>query len=270
MPNKGGWLVNKKRKSRRDHPNTLTDNNVLKMINKIKNTDFYLSETIAGRKPLLNVLLKMRDKALISTIWIFFKRGSEVLRLKREDVSMTDKEIIITFIISKKTKRYKVCPKCEHVTGHRKKYCNECGENMLDVEILTKGEKKIVTKRKTLKNKFVKYIVEWIQKLDELIEDNEEILIFPPLRIVFSDAFFDFYARKPMTIRNFDYILEKLDPTMTSCMFRYGGTEKYLNRGYSTDELKAIGDWSSARMPEIYAERKGITPPERRWSEDIE
>ena len=72
-----------------------------------------------------------------------------------------------------------------------------------------------------------------------------------------------------MTVQNLDSILKRLDPKMKSCLFRYGGAEKYLALGYTPYELKEIGDWSSSKMPEVYAERKGITPTQRRWSEDI-
>jgi len=42
-----------------------------------------------------------------------------------------------------------------------------------------------------------------------------------------------------------------------------------LARARIAYELKEIGDWSSSKMPEIYAERKGIIVAQRRWSEDV-
>ncbi|MFC1487028.1 hypothetical protein ACFLRN_04995 [Thermoproteota archaeon] len=64
---------------------------------------------------------------------------------------------------------------------------------------------------------------------------------------------FDFLTKKPMTIQNYDRILKRLDHRMTSCLFRYGGAEKFLVLGYTPFELKEIGDWSSSKIPEIYA-----------------
>ena len=71
-----------------------------------------------------------------------------------------------------------------------------------------------------------------------------------------------------MTVQNLDAILQKLDSTITSSFFRYFATEKYLSLGYLPHELKEVGDWSSSRMPELYAERMGLTPALRKWSED--
>jgi len=112
------------------------------------------------------------------------------------------------------------------------------------------------------------HIVEWLREFDLLTED-QEAWFFPVLRVVFTSAYFDFKSERPMTVQNFDRILKRLDSHMTSCLFRYGGSEKYLELGYTPYELKEIGDWSSSKMPEEYAARKGITVAQRRWSEDI-
>ena len=42
-----------------------------------------------------------------------------------------------------------------------------------------------------------------------------------------------------------------------------------LKSGYSKDELKIIGDWSSIEMPDTYARRKGLTTEEKRFAEDV-
>jgi len=62
--------------------------------------------------------------------------------------------------------------------------------------------------------------------------------------------------------------MQKLDPTLSTHMFRYGMSEKYLTLGYSPYELKEIGDWSDIKMPQLYAERKGLTRSQKRFSED--
>jgi hypothetical protein len=129
-----------------------------------------------------------------------------------------------------------------------------------------------VTKRKTVKNKFVQYIVTWLtefNKLTEKISDSEEAWFFPSLRVTFNSAYFKFFSSKCMTVQNLNRILQRLDPTVTSSFFRYFATEKYLSLGYLPHELKEVGDWSSSKMPEIYAERMGLTPTLRKWSEDV-
>ena len=262
---KRGWLVNSDRKARRDRANTFTDQNALELINKIETIPRYVSPKLGSE---INNLLRLRDKALISVNWIWFKRGGEVLGLKRKDIALTDREILVTFHIQKKQKRYKFCPKCETKNGYRSNFCRKCKTDLQRVKVRREGEPRIVTKRKTLKHKFTGYILEWLREFDALTEDKES-WFFPALRVVFTSAYFDFKSEKPMTIQNFDRILKRLDPKMTSCLFRYGGAEKYLVLGYTPYELKEIGDWSSSKMPEIYAERKGITPAQRRWSEDV-
>jgi hypothetical protein len=84
-----------------------------------------------------------------------------------------------------------------------------------------------------------------------------------------DSGYFKFFSERPMTVQNLDAILQRLDPTITSSFFRYFATEKYLSLGYLPHELKEVGDWSSSRMPELYAERMGLTPALRKWSEDV-
>jgi len=227
LKGKTGWLKNKARKERKDRPGTFTDEDCGKLIRMIEEEPHYISEKLGVE---LNKLVRLRDKALISIAWIFFKRGGEVLKLKRKDINLTETEIFVTFTISKKQKRYKTCG--------------------------------------TLRHKFAEYVHEWVLNFDELAPNGPEAWFFPALRIHFSNGYFDLYSLKAMTIQNFNRILKRLDPTMTSSLFRYGGAEKYLLLGYSPRELKEIGDWSTSYMPEVYAERKGLTPTQQRWSED--
>jgi integrase len=262
-----GWLANPDRKERRDTANTFTDKDATQLITKINNYPEYISETLTKDSKDLEHQVKLRDKAMISLNWLFFKRAGEVLSLKRKDVQVTDRELLVTFQIQKKRKRYKTCPNCKTKNGYKSNFCRECNRNLQDIPVTYEGEPLIVTKRKTLKNKFTKYIAEWLEEFDRLT-DLEEAWLFPPLQVVFASASFSFSNEKPMTVQNFDRILKRLDPRMTSCLFRYGGAEKYLVLGYTPFELKEIGDWSSTKMPEVYAKRKGITAAQRRWSED--
>ena len=260
-----GWLANPERKARRDRANTFTNQDALRLIRKIETIPQYVSPTLDSR---FDRLLRLRDKALVSVSWIWFKRGGEVLGLKRKDISLTDRELLITFKIQKKQKRHKICLECQTKNGIKSNYCRNCKSDLQIVSVTYEGEPLIVTKRKTLKNKFTKFIIDWLNTFDTLTEDSES-WFFPALQVVFSSAYFNFDRESHMTIQNFDRILKRLDPNMTSCLFRYGGAEKYLVLGYTPFELKEIGDWSSSKMPEVYAARKGITPAQRRWSEDV-
>jgi integrase len=259
-----GWLANSERKTRKDRANTFTNQDALELITKIDAIPTYVSPKLDSR---FDSLLRLRDKALIATSWIWFKRAGEVLKLKREDVALTDRELLVTFKIQKKQKRYKICFRCKTRNGVKSNYCRKCQADLKGVEISKEGKVHIVTKRKTLRNKFARYIVNWLTEFDNLTRLQKSWL-FPALRVVFTSAYFDFQSKNHMTIQNFDRILKRLDYKMTSCLFRYGGAEKYLVLGYTPYELKEIGDWSSSKMPEVYAQRKGITLAQKRWSED--
>ena len=259
-----GWLANHERKSRRDRANTFTDQDALDLIKKIETIPEYVSPTLDLR---FDRLLRLRDKALIAISWVWFKRGGEVLGLKRKDVAITDREVLVTFKIEKKQKKVKICPVCQTKNGYRSNFCRKCKTYLRTIKVTLEGDSQIVTKRKTLQHKFTRYILDWLEEFDKLTQDKEAWL-FPGLKVVFTSAYFCFNSDKRMTVQNFDRILKRLDRNMTSCLFRYGGAEKYLSLGYTPYELKEIGDWSSSRMPEVYAERKGITPAQRRWSED--
>jgi len=52
--------------------------------------------------PEIDRLLRLRDKAIISTGWIWFKRASEFLSVKSKDVAVTDHQLLVTFTIKKK------------------------------------------------------------------------------------------------------------------------------------------------------------------------
>jgi len=263
-----GWLMNRQRKARQQKSLAFTDKHVQGLIEKIDLLPEYVKPTLG---PEIDRILRLRDKALIATGWIWFKRASEFLGVKRKDVALTSDQILITFTIKKKSKRYKICPQCETKSGYNAKFCRECKADLKDTEI--QGEKEALpsTKRKTLKNRFVQHIVNWLNESDRLTEDladSEEAWFFPALKVVFNSGYLKFFSEKPMTVQNLNHILQRLDHTITSSFFRYFATEKYLTLGYTERELKEIGDWSSSRMPEIYATRKGITVAQRRWSED--
>ena len=279
-PHPHGWLTNAKRKARRDRANTFTDQDANKLLTKIDRLPHYISPIFdAEETESLDHLMRLRDKALIALNWVWFKRASECLGLKRKDVQLTSRELLVTFSIRKKKKRMKICPVCETKNGFKNKFCRGCSLDLKDVTVIELGETKIITKRKTLEYSFTKPIVEWLGEFDKQTTDKESWL-FPPLKVVFDFAYFDFHririnkaTGEPYTtsfsIQNYDRILQRLDKKMTSSLFRYGGAEKYLLLGYSFSELKSIGDWDSSFMPERYAERKDLSVAQRRFSEDV-
>lgn len=263
LKERGGWLKNPDRRARMEQALGFTDKDALKLIKGVDKVKHYISKNL-GRG--IEESMRLRDKALIALAWVFFKRGGEVVKLKRKDVIVTETSLLVTFTVQKKQKRYKICANCGTKNGYKNKSCRECGDYIENVLPIIEGKPKIVTKRKTIQNKFVKYVTDWVQKLDDIAPEDKDTCFFPPLRVAFYSAYFDYW--KPMTVANFNRILQRLDPYMTSCLFRYGGVEKYLSLGYSPRMLKEIGDWESSRMPEIYAERKGLTPTQVQWSED--
>jgi len=263
MPRKWehGWLTNKERAERREMAQTLTDSQVLELVQKIDSITEYTKLSEEADK-----LMKLRDKALIAANWIWFKRGNEILHLRFGDITITEKELMVSLLIEKKNKTYRICPSCKEKNSRKASYCKKCGSNISTVELEQTGTKSSrKTKTKSIDFPFCKYVVEWYRKMEEM-EAKPTAWMFPRYHY-FSRAFL-FYGDKPFTIQRYNQILQRLDYTMTSSMFRYGGAEKYLRLGYTPYELKEIGDWSSSKMPEIYADKKGLTPSQKKFSED--
>ena len=91
-----GWLVNEARKERRDRSNTFTDQNAIDLITKIDTIPEYISPKLPEE---LDSLVRIRDESMIALNWIWFKRGNEVLKLKRKDIAITDTQLLVTFTI---------------------------------------------------------------------------------------------------------------------------------------------------------------------------
>ena len=270
-----GWLTNPERKERQQKSLAFNENDVQELITQIENMPNYISKSLG---PEIDNLLRLRDKALISVGWTFFKRGSEILGVKRGEVSLDEKYIRIKFHIKKKSKRFKICPTCllkgkEVRSGYKSNFCRECKTDLQDVEIQGTNKEFTATKRMTLRYKFIRYIVDWLKTFDELtenlgIKDNSEAWFFPSLQVSFNTGWLLFFKDKQMSVQNLDHILQKLDPTITSSFFRYFRTEELLDRGYLPHELKQVGDWANSFMPELYAARKGLTPILQKFGED--
>jgi integrase len=265
-----GWLTNPDRKKRQGKSLAFNENDVQNLLSQIDDMPFYVSKTLGAE---IDRILRLRDKALIATGWIWFKRASEILGVKRKDVYLDERKVYVTFHIRKKSKRYKICPSCETKSGFRAKFCRECKNNLSNVPIEGGMEEFTATKNMTLNYRFTKPIVEWLETFDKLTEnldlaDNGEAWFFPALQVSFNTGWLKFYSESPMTVQNFDRILQRLDPSITSSFFRYFRTEQLQVRGYTNEELKQIGDWSSSHMPEVYAKRRGLTPALRRFGDN--
>jgi len=178
----------------------------------------------------------------------------------------------VTFVISKTQKLAKFCPVCDRIKGKNKKnasFCNNCATDLTGIEPELVGKPKKSTKWKTLQYRFAKYIVDWLQKFDEICPNGAEAWLFPPLSVSFESTSFRFFSEKPMTVRNYNYLLQKLDKTMTSSLFRYGGAERHLRLGYTPEELKELGDWSTIEMPMRYAKEIGLTREQKKFGDDL-
>ena len=261
---KSGWLKNPERLKRRDSAFTLTDKEALGLIQQIQAKSNYTKcDEDADR------IIRLRDQAIIALEQTWFKRGGEGLSLQVSDAGYTDKEVIVTFTIEKKSKAHKVCLSCKQKNAKSANFCKKCGADIKALEPIRISQKPVKrTKSKNRKQAFMPFLITWIKET-EALKIPRESWLFPRYHY-FSRAFLWNTKRyKHMTVERLDQILQNLDHTLTSCHFRYAGAENNLRRGYTPTDLKEIGDWSSSRQPESYAERKGLTPTQKKFSEDI-
>lgn len=267
---KRGWLVRTDRRLRRDNPDTLTDTHVLKLINHILNGKNYCAPNVP--KP-AERLIRLRDAAAVAMCWIFFKRGGENIRLKLSDVSFDARRMRVKFHIEKKRKRYRICENnhAQVKNARNSKYCKECGVDISQIPSTEIGEKEtaIKTKTKSMKYAFVEYVTNWLEALksDKIPGVTSDSWLFPKYSYV-GDKWYP-NSEKHLTIQRLNQILQAIDPTLTSHMFRYGHTEVLLRNGYTPYECSVVGDWSSDKLPQDYAKKKGITLEEQRFSEDL-
>jgi ribosomal protein L37AE/L43A len=228
----------------------------------------------------LNILVKLRDIALISFNWIYFKRAREVLGLTFGSIGVAEnalsetetyKVMTVSVNIEKKRKRYKICPKCKFKDQPLKNslnsnFCKKCGRNIEKAQIIEIGAKaEPKTKSKDISEHYTQYVMDWVNKLKSL-GAQKNWWLFPKYNVLAKR--FMFTDEDPIGVARYDQILQRLDPTMSSCMFRYGGTEKHYRLGYTSHEIADIGDWSSDAQPERYAKRLGLTPSQQKFSRD--
>jgi hypothetical protein len=292
---KRGWLVNQKRMDRRETDNTLTDKDVLQLIDAIDTMQDYTKSSEE-----IDRLIRLRDKAIIALGWMFFKRGNELLGVRVGQVSIVKFKganfLQVQFHVQKKQKYTKFCPYCktkkDKPTQNAKdaNFCRNCGNSLSEVEAVKIGKDFLPVKKiKSVKDPFVKYILAW-HEFAKAQAKNDDFL-FPAYRrwLGFNFGHLEENEEKKrkrkvgdkkiwkeitdsdyhLSIQRLDQILQRLDPTLTSSMFRYGHTEVLFRDGYNAVDVKQIGDWSSTAMPEIYAARKGLTQAAKKFAMDV-
>lgn len=283
-----GWLVRADRRKRRDESDTLIDQHVEKIIKHILTCKKYTKLPVD-----VDRLFRLRDAAAVAMCWIFFKRGGENLQLKVQDISFDARKLHVKFTIEKKRKRYRMCSE-----GHKEaknsrtaKYCKECGRDISQLSTTEIGSKEPVIKHKTksMLYTFVQYITNWLEvlKSGEIKGVNGESWLFPTYQYIgdtwgVESKYVSVKRHRDnqkndkvkqrwnhLTVQRLDQILQAIDPSLTSHMFRYGHTEVLLRNGYTPYECSLVGDWSSDKLPQLYAKKKGITLEEQRFSEDL-
>jgi integrase len=242
----------------------MTDTHVRRLIEQVERLNPY---TRTGGPT--DRALRLRDKALISMLWVFTKRATEVLSVRFTDIYYDEGKLAVTFKILKKKRRRRVCPACRSTNALKALYCLVCGTRLESAEIVEVGREQVVVKEKDLAYPYVEHILRWVEYARRRLGAPVEGYLFAPhiTRIGLPKGVFDW--GRHITVKHLDRILQRLDPTVTSHHFRYGNAEKYLRFGYTPWEVAQIGDWASSKMPEEYARRKGLTPTLEKWRRDI-
>ncbi len=252
---KVGWLQNADRAKRVEEGRPFDSKDARSLIDKISSLVPYTKL----KDEILDSQLKMRDKALISTAWLFFKRGGENLSVKLGGVHVENEMLRMTFHIEKKIAYYLKCGSCYFENkrmARRKKdgefaVCRRCNVSLENSERIVKRLLPLRIKARTLKNPFTRYIVEWKEAL-EAMGAGPNSWFFPRFS---GGREFVFESEHPMTVQRLDQILQRLDPSITSHMFRYGHALALFDKGYTPFNVAVIGDWDSSSMPEVYARR---------------
>ena len=260
----GGWLVNKKRRERRDRADTMTAEYVEELIGKIQSMETY---SMHG-----DTYLRLRDIAFIVIAWMFARRPSEVLELKVSDIKQSGPSLAFFFKAKKKLKRRKICPGCSESNARKSIACWKCAADLKDVQLSIIGDPSLqyFTLYKSKDYPFCIHILNWLAILKELKACDSSYLFAP-----FSAAGNCFIFSKHVSVRWFSKTLSKLDPTLTSCLFRPGGIEYMLKHKtkdgapkYTRADVREIVHLSTDQMVNVYADRKGLTDAQRRFAED--
>jgi len=260
----GGWLTNKKRRQRRDHADTMTQEFVSKLIDKIQTIETY---SLHG-----DLYIRLRDIAFIVIAWMFARRPSEVLELKVSDIKQSGPALAFFFKAKKKLKRRKICPSCNEANAKKSIACWKCATSLKNIQPSVIGDPSLqyFTLYKNKDYPFCIHIVNWLNMVRELGADDSSCL-FPP----FSFSGNAFIFSKNISVHWMSITLAKIDPTLTSCLFRPGGIEYMLKQTkkdgtpkYTRSDIREIVHLSTEQMVNVYADRKGLTDAQRRFAED--
>ena len=166
-------------------------------------------------------------KCLIALLWLFGKRISEVLRLKRKDLWFDEHFLYVRFTILKK-----------------------------------KGEYKAV-KKVTVKNPFVNYIIQYMK----CIEDSEAWLFpgysrrkTLKVKAKLKDGTVKTYVYERLESGNMSRqqaykILKRLNPAVWPHLFRDSVATKFAYEGATPYELQSWFDWAKLETANKYIRR---------------
>lgn len=257
-----GWLVNKKRRERRDHADTMTAEYVEGLISKIQGMESY---SMHG-----DTYLRLRDIAFIVICWMFARRPSEVLELKVSDIKQSGPSLAFFFKAKKKLKRRKICPGCSESNARKSIACWKCAADLKDVQPSIIGDPSLqyFTLYKNKDYPFCIHILNWLAMLKELGAEDSSYMFAP---FYASGNCFNF--NKHISRRWISETLSELDPTLTACLFRPGGIEymlKLKNKDgtprYSRADVREIVHLAKEDTVNVYADRKGLTDAQRRFA----
>jgi len=89
------------------------------------------SLTVEDYKKLLEAATNQRDRLILSFYYDTGVRCSELLRIKRGNIDLMKRTVLIPHL---KRGVHKICPKCNKQGGARISFCSKCGTNLTKVE----------------------------------------------------------------------------------------------------------------------------------------
>jgi len=184
-------------------------------------------------------------KCFLALLWLFGKRASENLLLKRSDIDWDDQYLTVRFRVKKRKEK-------EYVGGVRVTY----------------------VKRITIQNPYVKYVIDWVKDLPpdayvfpgettggrvrkitrRWINKNGEIV---EKQYVYKDDEAGHLSREKAW-----KIVKSLNPDAWLHLFRRSLATQLAEAGCTTSELMAWFDWKNANVAESYVS-KGLRLTER-------
>lgn len=269
---KVGWLQVPERADRRNQNETLTPRDIELLLAKVKTISGY-----SKLHPDTDQIVRLRDAAVIALWWLFFKRGGEVLSVLAKNVDVAEDKLVVRYELEKKRHFVLVC-KCGYENNRRDRKnrdgawiaCKKCGVSLETAARQSKSDKVESLKRRTLKDPFCQYVLDW-----KTLVPQEAKWFFPKFQFFKNSFVWD--SQKPLTVQWFDKMLQRLDYSLTSHMARYGHTEVLFRAKtpggspkYNVHTITQRGDWESYAMPMRYAKRKSISEDEAKMEDDVE